>query len=276
MVKGLQTNGLLQLYSHVITGYIGELCCLQRVSAFLQDIKGVRNDDVFYLCDPVLGDEDRLYVPETLVPYYRNYLCPIADLVTPNNFEAQILSGVKRIDSIQSASSASLKMHGLGVPRIVITSAPLSDSECFLYGSVARLLPEKLEQGEERFKVLESTQFYITFPKIDCHFTGTGDLFAALLMCHLKDVKHSNRGTVGQIDAENLQRACERALTSTQGVLKVAKGEGGKLDGSKQRLELPIVQCKSILEQNSSTFKAVCLEGAFAFADLVNTADAAL
>jgi pyridoxine kinase len=49
--------------------------------------------DNFYrlatVLDPVLGDDDKLYVPQELVPLYRDKLCPLADIITPNAFEAQ-------------------------------------------------------------------------------------------------------------------------------------------------------------------------------------------
>ena len=41
------------------------------------------------VCDPVMGDDSRLYVPEELVPIFREELCPLADVLTPNHYEAE-------------------------------------------------------------------------------------------------------------------------------------------------------------------------------------------
>lgn len=43
------------------------------------------------VCDPVLGDDGRLYVPEELVGAFSE-LVTHADLVTPNQFECECVS----------------------------------------------------------------------------------------------------------------------------------------------------------------------------------------
>lgn len=41
------------------------------------------------VCDPVLGDNGKLYVPEELVAIYRDEVVPRATVVTPNQFECE-------------------------------------------------------------------------------------------------------------------------------------------------------------------------------------------
>lgn len=44
----------------------------------------------FYLaCDPVMGDNGKLYVPEELKEIYIKEIVPLADIVTPNHFELE-------------------------------------------------------------------------------------------------------------------------------------------------------------------------------------------
>jgi len=49
------------------------------------------------VCDPVMGDtwdgEGKMYVPEDLLPIYQNEVVPVADVLTPNQFEAELLTG---------------------------------------------------------------------------------------------------------------------------------------------------------------------------------------
>ena len=52
------------------------------------------SNKVLYICDPVLGDHGKYYVPEELSTYYRNQLFSLADVITPNQFEAEVLSGI--------------------------------------------------------------------------------------------------------------------------------------------------------------------------------------
>ena len=38
--------------------------------------------------------EGKMYVPEELLPIYKKEVIPIADVITPNQFEAQLLTGI--------------------------------------------------------------------------------------------------------------------------------------------------------------------------------------
>ena len=44
---------------------------------------------MFAVCDPVMGDNGRMYVPAELLPLYREHIVPLADIITPNQFEAE-------------------------------------------------------------------------------------------------------------------------------------------------------------------------------------------
>lgn len=45
------------------------------------------NSSFTYICDPVMGDRGHYYVPEELMPIYRDTILPLADVVVPNQFE---------------------------------------------------------------------------------------------------------------------------------------------------------------------------------------------
>ena len=63
IVDGLDSNGLLQGLHCMMTGYIGSESFLNSIAQVIERVKG-QNPEVKYLCDPVLGDNDRFYVPE--------------------------------------------------------------------------------------------------------------------------------------------------------------------------------------------------------------------
>lgn len=63
--------------------------------------------DLSAVCDPVMGDNGQLYVPEELVPVYRDEVIPLATVLTPNQFEAETLTGIS-IQSDEDAVSLSL------------------------------------------------------------------------------------------------------------------------------------------------------------------------
>jgi pyridoxine kinase len=88
-IEGLENNDLLN-YDAVITGYISKVCIfilldknsthiffallqpelLDAVSTVIGKIKD-KNSAVQYVCDPVLGDNGRYYVPEGLRDVYK-------------------------------------------------------------------------------------------------------------------------------------------------------------------------------------------------------------
>ena len=53
------------------------------------------NPSLVYVCDPVLGDNGKLYVPEELVGLYEKEVVPLADILTPNQFEVEQLTGAR-------------------------------------------------------------------------------------------------------------------------------------------------------------------------------------
>ena len=36
-----------------------------------------------------MGDNGKMYVPQELLPVYREEIMPLADIITPNQFEAE-------------------------------------------------------------------------------------------------------------------------------------------------------------------------------------------
>lgn len=76
---------------------------------------------MFTVCDPVLGDNGHLYVPESLIPIYQNEILPLCDICTPNQFEAELLTGQK-INSVEDAWTATEWFHAKGIQTVVLSS----------------------------------------------------------------------------------------------------------------------------------------------------------
>ena len=83
LVDGLEANALLQGYSHMLTGYIGSQTFLEAISDIVDRVKSC-NQGLKYVCDPVLGDNGRFYVPEELVELFKTKIIPKAYMITPN------------------------------------------------------------------------------------------------------------------------------------------------------------------------------------------------
>lgn len=81
------------------------------------------------VCDPVMGDDERLYVSEDLVPAYRDQMVPLATVLTPNQYEAGLLTDTK-IDSKASAVAACQALHQRGVATVVRPGLPPYHMAC--------------------------------------------------------------------------------------------------------------------------------------------------
>lgn len=150
MFMGLEQNHLLDSYSHVLTGYIGNESFLHKTAEILRAIrkvnptltygnsvcaKSIRGHPKFMLsclcltvCDPVLGDNGHLYVPKSLIPVYQQEILPLCDICTPNQFEAETLSGIE-ITSEANAWKALDWFHDKGIPTVVLSSTNFSPND---------------------------------------------------------------------------------------------------------------------------------------------------
>jgi hypothetical protein len=76
LMDGLDAQGLLGQYTHILTGWAAEAELLHAVANAVRRIQSA-NPAVVYLCDPVLGDNGSLYTPEGLAQIYAEELLPL-------------------------------------------------------------------------------------------------------------------------------------------------------------------------------------------------------
>ncbi|EGB02658.1 hypothetical protein AURANDRAFT_35023, partial [Aureococcus anophagefferens] len=184
LVEGLDANGLAAGYSHLLTGYIGSATFLRSVIRLLRLLRERCGPDLVYVCDPVLGDHGKLYVPEDLVDIYRAEVVPLATVLTPNQFECELLTGVA-VNSEADAVRACAALHARGVPLVCLTSLDYVGGD-----RIAMLLSERLDDAR-------SEQYVLELPRLRGRYTGTGDLTAALLLAWLK--AHPRAGKESEI-----------------------------------------------------------------------------
>jgi len=142
LVDGLEANGLVGDYSHLLTGYIGSdtfLCAVLRLVALLKE----KNPHVAYFCDPVLGDNGKLYVPASLVEIYQRDVIPLATVLTPNQFECELLTDTKIACELDAVAACDM-LHARGVPVVVITSLDYGGPD-----EIVMMLSEETANGTE-------------------------------------------------------------------------------------------------------------------------------
>lgn len=197
-----------------------------RLLSKLQEQFAIEAKRLCYVCDPVLGDNGKLYVPEELIEIYRRDVLPHASVATPNQFEIELLTGVK-IKSEDDAARACDELHKIGVPVVVVTTLDYA----LFRGSVLMMLSETRGGC--------SVQHIVEVPLLQARFTGSGDLTSALLLAWMSE------------HPTDLPLALEKTAASVYGVLEATtRRSRTRLYGDRVvPPELDIVGSKHIIEQ---------------------------
>lgn len=155
------------------------------------------------------------------VDVYRSQVLPIADVLTPNQFECELLAETK-LATVADALAACKKLHAQG-PRVVVISS-FEETE-----RAADKPRELLVIGSRVVRAHEFEQYEVRFPWIDSYYTGTGDLFAALLLAWLHRYP------------DDFKRVLESVISTIQDVLRITLKLGGK------NCDLKLIQSRNVI-----------------------------
>lgn len=227
LIEGLTINGL-DRYTHLLTGYIGSPLVLSRIASLVSDLK-TKNPNLVYVCDPVMGDNGKMYVRSELLPIYKE-LVVIADIITPNQFEVELLTD-RKISTIEDAWDAISILHEKGCKTVVISSTQFGNDEYLV-----AMASSHTEGGRRTLT--------INIPKLQESFTGTGDLFAALFLAWMHKTN-------------DLKKALENSINTLQAVLKKTWEYTKAAGPSLHNRELKLVQSKVEIENPQSVVVAI-------------------
>ncbi|WP_081909060.1 pyridoxal kinase PdxY [Deinococcus sp. YIM 77859] len=125
LLGGIEARGVLSECSAVLSGYMGSEGTVSAVAEAVRRVRGA-NPAALYCCDPVMGDVGRgVFVRPELPDLIRAQAVPQADIVTPNQFELELLTG-RRVTTLQEALDAARMLRGTlraGGPRIVVVTS---------------------------------------------------------------------------------------------------------------------------------------------------------
>lgn len=184
----MRANGLLT-HARVLTGYTPGPDELLKIKELVAELRA-QNPALVYLLDPVMGEMSRgMYVNPAVVPIYRSML-PLATLICPNQFEAQVLTDME-ITSLDSLRAVLRKLHTEHrVPNVVVTSVALPDADAAALG-VSNTMPDgsraMLLVGSRAGADGEPEMWYLQFPELGEYFVGVGDTFAALTLARFSE-----------------------------------------------------------------------------------------
>ncbi len=164
----MEERGLVDEAAVLVTGYLGSPGNAAVVADFVERALR-RNTELVYLCDPVIGDDGRVYVADGILDVVRHRLLPAANLTTPNQFELELLSGLAITDA-QGLRAACAALTATGRIDVVATGCTLTDTAA---GQVETIL--YADGRLSRF----ATQ------RLPIRPYGTGDLLTGLIAAHL-------------------------------------------------------------------------------------------
>ena len=199
VVAGIEQRGVLGECDGVLSGYMGSA---EIGSAILEALATVRRDNpgAKYCCDPVIGDVGRgIFVREGIPEFMRNKAVPAANIITPNQFELDYLSG-RTSKTLRQTRDAVKAVHDLGPSAILVTSL-LTD-----------------ETPTDAIDLLASDAsgcFIVRTPKLPLVVNGAGDAIAALFFAHY-------------LQEPNLAEALSSAVSAIFGVLAKTAESGGR------------------------------------------------
>ena len=169
IVHGIESLGMLAKCDVLLTGYVGDAALGDVVLDTARKVRKA-NPKAIWCCDPVLGDTDTgIYVKPGIDSFFRDRALPAADLITPNHFELEHLTG-RRVETLDEALAATRAL--LSGPRLaLLTSFRRAGSHA-----------EQIEM----LAVTPDAAWRVVTPLIafDIMPNGTGDAVAALFTAH--------------------------------------------------------------------------------------------
>ncbi|XP_076662278.1 pyridoxal kinase isoform X1 [Halictus rubicundus] len=225
LMDGLAQNNL-DNYTYLLTGYVGSASFLKRIAGVVRALKQ-KNPNLIYVCDPVMGDNGQMYVPEELKEIYKTEIVPLADIIVPNQYELEYIEQILlltdiKTNTIEEVRTAIKVLHKEGPHTVAVSSAEIGNKLTAICSTV------------KDNKVIK-----IDIPKIPASFTGSGDLFAALFLAHtyLQD---------------NVKDTIEKTVNSLHNVLlktyEYSKECNDEESVPAQKIELRLIQSKTCIE----------------------------
>jgi pyridoxine kinase len=169
IVRGIEDRGVLSDCDAVLSGYMGDASLGEVVVGAVGRVKG-HNPKAVYCCDPVMGDTGRGFFVRPRIPeFIKGVAVPVADVITPNQFELEFLTGVE-VGDLDDALGAADEAKRLGPETVLTTSLRRTDAPV---------------DTIEMLAVSGEGAWLVGTPLLALEINGAGDATAALFLAHL-------------------------------------------------------------------------------------------
>ena len=168
VIRGIDDRGVLPRVDAVLSGYQGAKEVGAVVLEAVELVKQ-RSARAIYCCDPVMGDVGRGFFVRPGIPeFMRNQVVPKAQIVTPNHFELDYLTG-RETHTLDEVIDAAQALRAVGPETVLVTSVVTHATE---------------DDSLTMLAVTGEGAWQVTTPRLDRTFTGSGDLTAAMFLTH--------------------------------------------------------------------------------------------
>ena len=199
LVEGIAERGVLERCDGVLSGYMGSADIGNAILSAVARVRAL-NPRALYCCDPVIGDVGRgVFVRPGIPEFMREQAVPAADIVTPNQFELDYLSGLAT-QTLADVKQAVAAVQAMGPKAVLVTSVETQETPSDSIDLIAG----------------EGGRFWrVRTPKLSLSVNGAGDAIAALFFVH-----YARAGSA--------QGALAEASASIYGLLKRTEEAGSR------------------------------------------------
>ena len=205
LVGGIDSLGALPRCDGVLSGYMGSAEIGDAILDAVGRVKAA-NSAAHYCCDPVMGDVDTgVYVRPGIPEFMRDRAVPAADIITPNQFELDFLSG-RTTSTLDETRHALAAVHATGPRVIMVTSLHTEETPA---DSI-----DMLASGPDGC-------YRVRTPKLGISVNGAGDAIAALFFVHWKS-SHSTADALARAASSAYGLLARTAAAGSREILTVA------------------------------------------------------
>jgi pyridoxine kinase len=168
VITGIEERGAFPQIDAVLSGYQGSEGIGDVIVDAVRRVKAA-NPDALYACDPVMGNaKSGCFVAPAIPELLRERVVPVADIITPNQFELGFLTGTEP-GSLETTLASVDAARAMGPSTVLVTS-------------VER--PNREEGTIEMLAADDAGAWIVQTPLLPMKANGSGDVTAALFTAH--------------------------------------------------------------------------------------------
>ncbi|WP_426183073.1 pyridoxal kinase PdxY [Microbacterium sp. TWP3-1-2b2] len=199
VITGIEERGAFGHVDAILSGYQGGEGIGDVIIDAVARVKAA-NPKALYACDPVMGNaKSGCFVAPAIPELLRERVVPVADIITPNQFELGFLTGTDP-DTLESTLASVDAARAMGPSTVLVTSVERPDRE---EGTIEMLAAD------------DDGAWIVQTPYLPMKANGSGDVTAALFTAHY-------------VETGSAKIALERTASSVFDLLQLTLDSGAR------------------------------------------------